>query len=242
MVGTNFSGVKAGTGETDAVNFSQLKEVKQEIKDTVHDVQEQIAANSFVKQDADTQHITIGKDTGGDKIDITNNNKETRTLTGIKNGDISKDSKEAVTGSQLFETNQNVNTVSSNLQTAATDIAKSFGGGAGYKDGKWTDPTFTVKTVTDEGNEENATYHNVAEALTGVGTSITNVKNEITKEVNNTINTVKGDSLLWSETDKAFSAQHENEGAKPIARLHIFWMVILRLVQQMPLRVINFIL
>ncbi|WP_139412710.1 Vomp family autotransporter [Bartonella mastomydis] len=195
------SGVNAGTEETDAVNFGQLQKIQKEVT-------EQVAANSFVKQDAETQHITIGKDTGGDKIDITNNNKETRTLTGIKNGDISKDSKEAVTGSQLFETNQNVNTVSSNLQTAATDIAKSFGGGAGYKDGKWTDPTFTVKTVTDEGKEENATYHNVAEALTGVGTSITNVKNEITKEVNNTINTVKGDSLLWSTDDQAFSAQH----------------------------------
>ncbi|QEE08460.1 surface protein/Bartonella adhesin [Bartonella kosoyi] len=215
--------VANGTDTTDAVNFGQLdkakKEVQEQVEKQVQEVEKQIASNSFVKQDAVTQHITIGKDTGGDKIDITNNNKETRTLTGIKNGDISKDSKEAVTGSQLFETNQSVNTVSSNLQTAATDIAKSFGGGAGYKDGKWTDPTFTVKTVTDEGNEENATYHNVAEALTGVGTSITNVKNEITKEVNNTINTVKGDSLLWSADDQAFSAQHKNEGAKANSKI-----------------------
>ncbi|WP_375620612.1 hypothetical protein, partial [Bartonella sp. TS25HLJMH] len=59
------SGVAAGTEETDAVNFSQLKDVK-----------EQVAASSFVKQDSETKHINIGKETDGDKIDIANNKND----------------------------------------------------------------------------------------------------------------------------------------------------------------------
>ncbi|WP_208440737.1 Vomp family autotransporter [Bartonella raoultii] len=192
------SGVKAATKETEAVNLGQLKTVEKE-------VQEQVAANSFVKQDSNTKHITIGKDTGGDKIDIANNENEKRTLTGIKAGVLSADSNEAVTGLQLFETNKKV--------------ATYLGGGASYHDSKWSDPTFTVTTIKEGGEFEEKTYQNVAEALSGVGHSITNVKNEISKEVNNTITTVKGDSLLWSADDQAFSAQHEKDDAKTNSKI-----------------------
>nr|WP_273721803.1 Vomp family autotransporter [Bartonella sp. ML71XJBT] len=181
------TGVKEGSDDTDAVNFGQLQKVEKDVK-------EQVAASSFVKQDSDTKHITIGKETDGDKIDITNKNNGARTLTGLKSASLSEASKEAVTGSQLFETNKNV--------------ATYLGGGADYKDGKWSVPTFTVKTVDAEGQEKNTNYKNVAEALAGVGSSITNVKNEITKEVNNTISSVKGDALLWGEEEGAFVAQH----------------------------------
>ncbi|WP_246787098.1 hypothetical protein [Bartonella tribocorum] len=160
------------------MNFSQLEGVKQEIKDKVKEVQEQVTAGSFVEQDAQTKHITIGRDTDGDKIDIANNKNEKRTLTGIKEGALSKDSNEAVTGSQLFTTNQNVTTVSTNLQTAATSIAKSFGGSAKYENGQWSAPTFTLKTVKDDGSSEEKIYNDVTEALSGVGTSFTNVQNK----------------------------------------------------------------
>nr|WP_246257414.1 hypothetical protein [Bartonella gabonensis] len=196
--GKKMTGVAAGTDVTDAVNFGQLQKIEKDVK-------EQVAATSFVKQDAETQHITIGKDTGGDKIDIANNKNDKCTLTGIKAGTLSEDSNEAVIGSQLFETNNKV--------------ASYLGGGAEYKDGAWTAPTFKVNTVDAEGKEKSETYHNVSDALRGVGSSFTNLKNEITKEVNNTITTVKGDSLLWSETDKAFSAQHENDGAKTNSKI-----------------------
>ncbi|WP_273760742.1 hypothetical protein, partial [Bartonella sp. ML70XJBT.G] len=215
--------VATGTNETDAVNFGQLKTVEKDIKD-------QVTASSFVKQDANTRHITIGKKTDGDKIDITNNKSEQRTLTGIKAGDISENSKEAVTGSQLFATNKNVKTVSDNFNTAATNIAKSFGGGASYRDGRWFAPEFRVRTVKNNGQEYDATYKNVADALSGVGSSIINVQNKITKKindaitnVNDTITNVKADALLWSERDNAFVALHgkgfEEEGGEPIPKL-----------------------
>ncbi|GAA5097222.1 Vomp family autotransporter [Bartonella acomydis] len=190
------SGVKAGTAETDAVNFAQLQKVEKDVK-------EQLAASSFVKQDDETRSITVGKDTDGERIDITNNKSEKRILAGIKDGDISKDSNEAITGSQLFATNQNVITVSNNLQTAATNIATTFGGDAKYENGEWKAPTFTLKTINTDGEEKDETYHNVAEALSGVGSSITNVQNkisnEITNQINNAIIKVEGDSFIQQD-------------------------------------------
>ncbi len=186
------TGVAEGIEETDAVNFSQLKTVEKDIK-------EQVAASSFVKQNAETQHITIGKETGGDKIDITNNKGDTRTLTGIKNAALSAESKEAVTGSQLFTTNQKVDTVSINLQTSAVNIAKFFGGSTKYENGAWSTPIFTLKTVKDDGSSEEKIYNNVTEALSGVSTSFTNVQRQITEQISNVINTMESENLVQQE-------------------------------------------
>ncbi|WP_246046887.1 Vomp family autotransporter [Bartonella mastomydis] len=184
--------------------FTEVKQQITNVNNTITNVENQIknvVSESLVQQDKETQHITIGKDIGGDKIDITNNKNEKRTLTGIKDGALSAESKEAVTGSQLFETNQKVNTVSTNLQTAASNIAKYFGGNAKYEDGKWTDPEFTVKIVKADGNPEETSYSNVAEAFAGVGTSLTNIQNNVTEQVNNVIQKVEGESLV--QQDKA---------------------------------------
>uniref|UniRef100_UPI00055401C3 hypothetical protein n=1 Tax=Bartonella senegalensis TaxID=1468418 RepID=UPI00055401C3 len=68
----------------------------------VNNVIQKVEDESLVQQDKETQHITIGKDIDGDKIDIANKNKEKRTLTGIKDAALSAESNEAVIGSQLF--------------------------------------------------------------------------------------------------------------------------------------------
>ncbi|WP_212111014.1 Vomp family autotransporter [Bartonella queenslandensis] len=206
--GKRITGVVEGTDETDAVNFAQLQKVEK-----------QVAASSFVKQDDTTRYITIGKHTDGDKIDITNSKSEKRIFAGIKDGDISKDSNEAVTGSQLFRTNQNVTMVSNNLQTAATSIAETFGGGAEYKDGTWKVPTFMLKTVDNDGEEKDETYHNVAEALSGVGQSFTNIQNKITNEISNQINNaitkVEGESFIQQDKEtKRLTIGAKTEGTE----------------------------
>ncbi|WP_273721677.1 MULTISPECIES: Vomp family autotransporter [unclassified Bartonella] len=195
------TGVAKGTEDTDAVNFGQLQKVEKDVK-------EQVAASSFVKQDGKTKYITIGKETDGDKIDITNKNNGTRTLTGLKSASLSEVSNEAVTGSQLFTTNKNVTTLSDNFKTAATNMAKYFGGNAKYENGTWIDPTFTIKTVNADGEEKEESYSNVAEALSGVGTSFTNIQNKITNDITKEVNKTKGDALLWNNEKEAFVAQH----------------------------------
>ncbi|WP_273789899.1 Vomp family autotransporter, partial [Bartonella sp. ML70XJBT] len=123
----------------------------------------------------------------------------------LANGDITEDSTDAINGSQLFATNQNVGTVSNNLQTAATKIAKTFGGDAKYENGEWTAPTFTLKTVNTDGEEKDEAYPDVAKALASVGSSITNVQNkitnEITNQINNAITKVEGESFIQQDKE-----------------------------------------
>ncbi|MCZ2159196.1 hypothetical protein NPX99_08055, partial [Bartonella sp. 220] len=197
------TGLADGSVDTDAVNFSQLKSAETKIE-------QQVAANSFVKQDANTKHITIGKGAGGDKIDIANSDKEKRTLTGLKNGDISASSTDAVAGQQLH--------------SLGSEVAKYFGGEAKYDGAKWTAPTFKFKTVKDDGSPEDKTYHNVADAFSGVGSSFTNVNNKITKVESSVTNIhneitqkIAQNALSWNEKEQAFVATHgdkHQEGSK----------------------------
>ncbi|WP_246790023.1 YadA-like family protein [Bartonella taylorii] len=175
------TGVEKGTDANDAVNFSQLKEIK-----------EQVASSGLVAQDAQTKDITIGKEADGDKIDILNNKGKNRVLSGITNGTISDASTEAITGQQLYQ--------------LGTSIAGSLGGGASFSGGTWTAPKFKVKTVKADGEEgEETVYDDVASALAGVGNSFKDIKNEIT----NVVTKVEGDSLSWSKEANAFVARHE---------------------------------
>ncbi|UNE54516.1 Vomp family autotransporter [Bartonella machadoae] len=195
----------AGVGSS----FTNIhKELKTEIKKVVGD--------SLVKQNEETHVISIGGEKSGTEVKLANVDGASRTLSGVKSGALSEESTQAVNGSQLFATNQHVSTVSTNLETAATDIAKSFGGGAKYEGGVWTAPKFTVKSFEEEGKVSDETYHDVASAFAGVGSSfsnvnnrITNVKDEITKEINQVVS----DSLVkQDETTKVIKIGAEKEG------------------------------
>lgn len=62
--------------------------------------------------------ITVGKETGGTKVDFTNNAGNSRVLTGVAGGELSATSKDAVNGAQLYQTNE---------------VIKGINGGAGIK-------------------------------------------------------------------------------------------------------------
>ncbi|UNF38915.1 Vomp family autotransporter [Bartonella krasnovii] len=158
------------------------KELKNEIN--------QVVGESLVKQDEKTHVIAVGGETNGTKVSFANSDGIERVLSGVKAGELSTKSTEAVNGSQLY--------------SMSNTLATYFGGGAGYDEkGEWQAPSFKVNTVNADGKEKDETYQNVAEALAGVGTSFTNVHNKITNEINNAIAKVEGDSLVKQakETD-----------------------------------------
>ncbi|UNF47148.1 Vomp family autotransporter [Bartonella krasnovii] len=202
-VASAFSGVSS--------SFTEVKQQITNVNNSITNVENQIknvVSESLVQQEKGTQHITIGKDIGGDKVDIANKNGDKRTLTGIKEAALLEDSNEAVTGSQLFETNNKV--------------ATYLGGGASYKDGKWSDPTFKVQTVDDQGNKKDEAYTDVAAAFVGVSTSIMNVQNKVTNDIKNKFSElnqnitnitqqVTGDALLWNDEAQAFAALHKKK-------------------------------
>ncbi|EJF82543.1 Vomp family autotransporter, partial [Candidatus Bartonella washoeensis] len=151
----------------------------------------------------DYSRVTFGKGKGSAPVALHN----------VADGKIAKGSHDAVNGSQLFETNQNV--------------AAYFGGGAGYKDGQWSAPTFTVKKFDSDDSVTDATYNNVASAFEGVGNSFEkvkdtfkNIKDEITKEIKKEITLAQGDASLWDKTKGAFVATHgENKNSRTIMSL-----------------------
>ncbi|WP_330168576.1 YadA-like family protein [Bartonella grahamii] len=238
------TGVAAGYADTDAVNVAQLKKLREFVaqgwtlslndeavsdfqpgdklnlasgsdnlkikssdkkdsisKEITFDLAQDVTLNSVKLKDVtlDTTGLTIEN---GPKIAANGIEAGNKKITGLAGGDLNANSTDAVSGSQLFETNDKV--------------ATYLGGGASYEGGAWTGPTFKVTTIQDDGNSEDKKYDTVAEALEGVGSSITNVKNEITKEIAD----AKSDSLNWSESDNAFVATHgENKDSSKLTFL-----------------------
>ncbi|WP_375648724.1 YadA-like family protein [Bartonella sp. MU70NMGDW] len=135
------------------------------------------ASNSLVKQD-DTGLITIGGKVSGTRVSIANIDNAVRTLSGVKAGSITAASTDAINGSQLY--------------SMSNVVAGYFGGGAGYKDGNWSAPTFTVKVFDKDGNGTEKDYKNVADAFTGVSSSFTNLD----KKIENIVINGTGDDLV----------------------------------------------
>ncbi|WP_019220009.1 Vomp family autotransporter [Bartonella florencae] len=155
------TGVADGVLENDAVNFSQLKKVKDQISN--------VTENNLVKWDEGKKLITIGKEKGGTKIDITGTDGE-RTIAGVKDGDISKNSKEAINGSQI-------NKISG-------DIAKFFGGGTEFNNGVFTRPRYNLTTIDANSEVTQKEYNNVGDALSGLDTNIRNVNHHFINAIN----------------------------------------------------------
>ena len=94
------------------------------------------------------------------------------TLTNLKAGDISTaNSKDAVTGGQLFTTNQSVAMLSTQATAGAQQITSILGGGAGYSNSVFTLPTFTI---------QGKNYSNIGDTFGAVNTEISSLKTSVT--------------------------------------------------------------
>jgi trimeric autotransporter adhesin len=80
------------------------------------------ASGNLVQQSAPGANITVAAATDGAAVDVTGT-AGTRKVTGVTSGDLSASSVDAVNGSQLYATNQQVSTNTSNIATNTTNIA-----------------------------------------------------------------------------------------------------------------------
>ncbi|RXV72199.1 hypothetical protein D1006_07385 [Burkholderia stabilis] len=153
--GTTLSNVKAGVADMDAVNVSQLK------------------SSGLIGGDGKARAaVTYDKNADGtaNYKSATLAGEGGTTLSNVKAGKVSADSKDAVNGAQLHGTTQSV--------------ADALGGGSSVdENGKSTAPTYSLADPAD-GTKEIA-YHNVGDALenldgrvAGNTTEITNIRNE----------------------------------------------------------------
>ncbi|ATO56955.1 YadA-like family protein [Bartonella sp. 1-1C] len=186
------TGVAAGIEDSDAVNVAQLKALREWVEG---------GGDSLVHQEAsedESGRITIGSKVGGTAVDLSNKDREGRTLSGLKDGTLSGSSTEAVTGKQLYavdsqltETTQKVTDVSTSVTKVQGDvstIAKNatayLGGGADILGGKA--PTYKV-----QGKD----HHDIGSAFVGVDGSITDIYSKIA-------GVAEGNDLIHQEADE----------------------------------------
>ena len=120
-------------------------------------------------------------------FDISNNNDESRTLTGVSDGKVESGSKDAVNGGQLHDTNQKVTQNSNNIGS----ITDALGGGAGInEDGTVTGPTYTFQDGTN--------HTTVGGALEDLDGRVTDLESKVDGIVTGTEGIVKvdGDKIV----------------------------------------------
>ncbi|UXM94717.1 YadA-like family protein [Bartonella sp. HY329] len=125
--------------------------------------------------------------------------KTNSKITHLQDGTLSADSSDAVTGSQLWKTQQDVNDTSLRLTNIATNTSNYLGGGANVQTGEA--PTYKV---------QGDTYRNVGDAFNGVDTSLTNVQNQIAN--------VNKDALMWDSSLSAYNAARPDATGASVAR------------------------
>ncbi len=154
----------------------------------------------------------------------------TSTITNVKDGAISDTSKDAVNGSQLKTTNDNVATNTTNITTNTNSIntlTDSVGdlkddallwNGTAFSAAHGTDATSKITNVKDgdltagstdavNGSQLKTTNDAVAANTTNIATNTTNITN-----LTDAVDSLGDDSLLWNDAAKAFSAEHGTNG------------------------------
>lgn len=139
--GTTIKNVADGAikeGSKDAVNGGQLWNVQQQVDKNTNDISN-IQNNieninngkaGVVQQETANSNITVGKDTGGKVVDMGGKEGD-RTVQGVKAGEISASSNQAVNGSQIHNINNSIKNViggETTLNGDGTLSASNIGG------------------------------------------------------------------------------------------------------------------
>ncbi|HDX5652085.1 TPA: YadA family autotransporter adhesin, partial [Escherichia coli] len=163
----------------------------------------------------------------------------TSKITNVKAGDLTAGSTDAVNGSQLKTTNDNVTTNTTNIATNTTNITNLTDAVNGLGDDSllWnkaagafsaahgTEATSKITNVTAgnltagstdavNGSQLKTTNDNVTTNTTNIATNTTNITN-----LTDAVNGLGDDSLLWNKTAGAFSAAHGTDATSKITNV-----------------------
>ncbi|EFO3892329.1 TPA: YadA-like family protein [Escherichia coli] len=256
---STITNVKAGTlsdDSTDAVNGSQLKDTNDNVATNTTNIAgntaniatntTNIAANTTSINSLNTSVDALEQDAmlwNGTAFNAAHGTETTSTITNVKAGTLSDDSTDAVNGSQLKATNDNVATNTTNIASNTANIATNTANintlntsidtleqdailwnGTAYSAAHGTETASTITNVkagtlsensTDavNGAQLNATNANVATNTTNIATNTASINT-----LNTSIDALEQDALLWDGT--AFSAAHgANKDASKITNV-----------------------
>ncbi|MED0063265.1 YadA-like family protein [Escherichia marmotae] len=208
---------------TDAVNGAQLKTTNDNVTTNTTNI------TNLTNDVADINTTITGLEDdalqwNGTAFSAKHGTNTTSKITNVMAGDLSDTSTDAVNGSQLKTTNDNVATNTTNITNLTNDVADINTTITGLEDDslQWNGTAFSAKhgtnttskitnvmagdlsgTSTDavNGSQLKTTNDNVATNTT----NITNLTNDVA-DINTTITGLEDDSLQWNGT--AFSAKH----------------------------------
>nr|WP_240674317.1 YadA-like family protein [Ralstonia pseudosolanacearum] len=115
---------------TEAVTGRQLNATNTNITNLQNSIKSISSSAGLVQQSAAGKDITVAKDLDGDAVDFSGKNLSdsttfSRKLTGVAEGTLSATSTDAVSGKQLYTTNQNLSTTNQNLADTNKSLAET---------------------------------------------------------------------------------------------------------------------
>ncbi|MXF77296.1 hypothetical protein GRW74_15805 [Escherichia coli] len=212
----------------DAVNGSQLKATNDDVETNTTNIATNTGniATNTANIATNTTNITNLTDTVGDLKDdallwngtafnAAHGTETTSTITNVKAGTLSDDSTDAVNGSQLKATNDNVATNTTNIASNTANIATNTSNIA--------DNTANIATNTSNIADNTANIatntSNIAGNTANIATNTTNIAANTTSinSLNTSVDALEQDAMLWNGT--AFNAAHGTETTSTITNV-----------------------
>ncbi|EFH4905397.1 hypothetical protein F9400_13905 [Escherichia coli] len=212
----------------DAVNGSQLKATNDDVETNTTNIATNTGniATNTANIATNTTNITNLTDTVGDLKDdallwngtafnAAHGTETTSTITNVKAGTLSDDSTDAVNGSQLKDTNDNVATNTTNIASNTANIATNTSNIA--------DNTANIATNTSNIADNTANIatntSNIAGHTANIATNTTNIAANTTSinSLNTSVDALEQDAMLWNGT--AFNAAHGTETTSTITNV-----------------------
>ncbi|HFF1877381.1 YadA-like family protein [Escherichia coli] len=223
---TNVTAGNLTAGSTDAVNGSQLKTTN----DNVTTNTTNIATNTTNITNLTDAVNGLGDDSllwnkAAGAFSAAHGTDATSKITNVKAGDLTAGSTDAVNGSQLKTTNDNVSTNTTNI-TNLTDAVNGLGDDSllwnktagAFSAAHGTDATSKITNVKagdlTAGSTDAVNGSQLKTTNDNVSTNTTNITN-----LTDSVGDLKDDSLLWNKAAGAFSAAHGTEATSKITNL-----------------------
>ncbi|PND43909.1 hypothetical protein B7440_15970 [Escherichia coli] len=226
----------------DAVNGSQLKATNDDVETNTTNIATNTGniATNTANIATNTTNITNLTDTVGDlkndallwngtAFNAAHGTETTSTITNVKAGTLSDDSTDAVNGSQLKDTNDNVATNTTNIASNTANIATNTSNIAdntaniATNTSNIADNTANIATNTSNiaGNTANIATNtsNIAGNTANIATNTTNIAANTTSinSLNTSVDALEQDAMLWNGT--AFNAAHGTETTSTITNV-----------------------
>nr|WP_244144963.1 YadA-like family protein [Paraburkholderia tuberum] len=183
-----------------AINKADITKMSGDITNVTNNLND--GTIGLVQHDAATRNITVARDLDGTTVDF-GGTEGARTLSGVKAGALSDTSTEAVNGSQLYATNQNVTANTASIAANTTNIADNATNVAAN--------TTAITSIDSRVTNVEGSVTNLTQQLDGGSVGL--VQQDATSKTITVARDLDGTTVDFSGTDGARSLSGVKAGA-----------------------------